>query len=157
MQWIRHFLPVLTPAHRALLRLTRGRLGGSGLGFRFLLLEHIGRRTGQRRSTPLLFVEHKGRFLVVASNAGQDHHPAWWLNLLARPSAAVELDGRTVPIHARQADEEEARQLWPIVIATFRQFEGYRQGTDREIPLVILDPEGASETPTRHHASPASP
>jgi deazaflavin-dependent oxidoreductase (nitroreductase family) len=157
MQWIRHFLPVLTPVHRALLRLTRGRLGGRGLGFRFLLLEHIGRRTGQLRSTPLLFVEHEGRFLVVASNAGQDHHPAWWLNLLARPSAAVELDGRTVPIYARQADEHEARQLWPIVIATFKQFEGYRQGTNREIPLVILDPERASEVATTDRGSPAPP
>ena len=143
MQWMRHFLPVLTPAHRALLRLSRGALGGRGLGYRFLLLDHVGRRSGEARSTPLLYVEHEGRYLVVASNAGQDHHPAWWLNLQSRPDASVQIDGRSLAVRARQAGPEEAPRLWPVVIAAFRQFESYRQGTDREIPLVVLEPDAA--------------
>ena len=141
MQWMRHFLPVLTPAHRALLRLSRGKLGGRGLGYRFLLLDHVGRRSGAQRSTPLLYVEHEGRYLVVASNAGQDHHPAWWLNLQARPEARVLIGDGAIAVRARQAGPEEATRLWPVVIAAFRQFESYRQGTERDIPLVVLEPE----------------
>ena len=141
MQWIRHFLPVLTPAHRALLRLSRGRLGGRGLGFRFLLLDHVGRRSGAQRSTPLLYVEHEGRYLVVASNAGQDHHPAWWLNLQARPEASVQIGGGRIAVRARRAGPEESTRLWPVVIGAFRQFDSYRQGTERDIPLVVLEPE----------------
>lgn len=154
MQWMRHFLPVLTPAHRALLRLSRGKLGGRGLGYRFLLLDHVGRRSGAQRSTPLLYVEHEGRYLVVASNAGQDHHPAWWLNLKARPEASVQIAGGTVTVRARQAGPEEAARLWPVVLASFRQFESYRQGTDREIPLVVLEPELPRADPARQGASP---
>jgi len=143
---IRHLLPVITALHRAVFRLSGGRIGTRLFGLRFLVLEHVGRRTGARRETPLLYIEHDGAFLVVASNAGRDYAPAWWLNLQAKPDVAVRIGGGRVAVAARRASSEEALRLWPVVIATFSWFEEYRAGTMREIPLVLLEPR-TSGTP----------
>ena len=91
MKFIRHLLPVITPLHRAIFRSTRGWVGQRFFGIRCFLLQHRGRKSGIQRETPLLYVEHEGRYLVVGSNAGQDHHPAWWLNLQADPRAHVRI------------------------------------------------------------------
>lgn len=140
MKWIRHVLWFITPVHRAVFRYTGGRIGSRLPGLHFLLLIHRGRKSGLERDTPLLYVPDGERFLVLASNAGQDHDPAWWLNLRANPEATVRVGRRVVPVVARRAEGEEAERLWPQLVAAFPAFENYRKGTDREIPIVVLEP-----------------
>ena len=124
MHVTRHLLPIVTPLHRLLFRATRGWIGDRFFGMRCFLLEHRGRKSGVIRETPLLYVEHEGRYLVVGSNAGQDHPPAWSLNLYAEP----------------RASDAEARQLWPLLDSAFSGFARYRAGTRRQIDIVILEP-----------------
>lgn len=143
MKLIRHLLPVITPLHRALFRSTRGWIGRRFFGIRCLLLEHRGRKSGILRETPLLYVEHQGRYLVVGSNAGQDHPPAWWVNLQADPRAHLNLGAQRIPVTARNASPEEAQALWPVLDGAFRSFRSYREGTARRIPIVILEATGS--------------
>lgn len=140
MQWIRHILPFITATHRLLFRFTRGGLGGGVFGWHFLQLEHVGRKSGQLRKTPLLYIEDGDRFVVVASNAGQDRHPAWWLNLQTTPEALVTANGESAHVVARRATTEEAARLWVRLEESYRWFGEYRAGTERDIPIVVLEP-----------------
>lgn len=139
MRWIRYLLPLITRTHRVLHRVSRGRLGDHVLGFHFLILEHVGRKSGLRRETPLLYVETQGRLVVAASNAGQDRHPAWWLNLRANPHAAVQIGRKRYPVRARRASGSEEGELWRVLEESWRWFGEYRAGTEREIPVIVLE------------------
>jgi deazaflavin-dependent oxidoreductase (nitroreductase family) len=140
----RWLLRIITVVHRFLLRVSGGRIGGRMAGMDMLLLENVGRKSGALRETPLLFAENDGRFLVVASNLGNDRNPAWWLNLQARPEAAVQVRGKRIPIKARAAASEEEALLWPILDASWSQYPEYRARAKRHIPIVILDPTGTT-------------
>lgn len=137
---IRWLLRLITHFHRFLLRVSNGRLGTSLGGISMLLLENVGRKSGTTRLTPLLFVEDSGRYVVVASNAGDDHNPAWWLNLQARPDAAVRVRGKRVGVKAHRAGPDEAEVLWPRLEAAYKYYANYRTRTERDIPIVILEP-----------------
>ena len=84
-----------------------------------------------------------GRPVVVASNAGDDRHPAWWLNLQARPEAQVQIRADKRAVRARRADPNETEKLWPLLDAAYPSYADYRKATSRQIPIVIL--EGSSE------------
>lgn len=137
---VRWLLALITHVHRWLYTASDGRLGGAALGFRFLLLETVGRRTGALRKTPLLYLEDGGRFVVIGSNAGDDRTPAWWLNLQARPEAAVRVGRRRARVTARAASAEERAELWPRLVAAYRWYDVYQHRTAREIPVVVLEP-----------------
>lgn len=126
--------------HRFVLRASNGRLGTRIGGISMLLLENVGRKSGATRLTPLLFVEDAGRYVVVASNAGDDHNPAWWLNLQARPNAAVKVRGERVAVKAHRAGPDEAAVLWPKFESAYKYYADYRARTSRDIPIVILEP-----------------
>jgi deazaflavin-dependent oxidoreductase (nitroreductase family) len=140
MQWIRHVLPFVTKTHKLVFRATFGRIGSVLPGMRFLMLEHTGRRTGQARTTPILCFEDGDRFVIVASNAGRDQHPAWWFNLQARPEVTVGYGSERIAVTARRAEAGEAERLWLLAEQSYRWFPEYRAGTEREIPIVILEP-----------------
>ncbi|MCP5059997.1 MAG: nitroreductase family deazaflavin-dependent oxidoreductase [bacterium] len=140
MLWIRHFLPFITRAHRWMYLASRGWLGGWLPGMRFLLLGHVGRRSGTAYLTPILYVADGDRFILAGSNAGQDRPPAWWLNLQARPEATVQAGRRRLAVKATTARAEEAERLWALLLGSYRWFDSYREATDREIPIVILEP-----------------
>jgi deazaflavin-dependent oxidoreductase (nitroreductase family) len=80
--------------------------------------------------------------VVVASNAGLDRPPAWWLNLKANPNAEIDLRGERRLVRARRASPREQERLWPRVTEQFKGFESYDRYTDREMPLVVLDRRG---------------
>jgi deazaflavin-dependent oxidoreductase (nitroreductase family) len=141
---IRWLLRTITVVHRFLLQVSGGRIGARMAGMDMLLLENVGRKSGTRRVTPLLFAENEGRYLVVASNAGDDRNPAWWLNLQARPEAAVRVRGKRVPVKARAASSEEEADLWPVLDASYRYYPEYRARAKRSIPIVILSPTGTT-------------
>lgn len=137
---IRWLLALVTRLQRFLYLKTDGAIGSSLGGMRILLLTSVGRRTGHQRITPLLFVEDGERFVVVASNAGDDRHPAWWLNLQANPDARVQIREGHHEVVARAASPEEVERLWPRLVEAYRPYEDYRRRTQREIPVVVLEP-----------------
>jgi len=135
----RMLLASITGAHRWLFRASGGRLGGRAGALRFLLLHHVGRKSGRRFATPLLYVADAGRWLVVASNAGDDRHPAWWRNLCAQPLAEIETDGERVAVLARTAAGAERAALWEKLTTAYPPYAEYQRRTRREIPVVVLE------------------
>lgn len=125
--------------HIFLYRLTGGRLGGKLAGISHLLLRTTGRKTGKLRTIPIACMEHEGNLLVVASNNGQDHHPAWYLNLVANPGVEVQFHGKRKKTTARTATPEERATLWPLLTTYNRMFARYEKRTSREIPVVIVE------------------
>jgi deazaflavin-dependent oxidoreductase (nitroreductase family) len=141
-----------TRAHAWVLRRSRGRIGTTLFGSPLLVLRTVGRKSGQPRESPMLFVEHADGYAVVASNAASPRPPAWWLNLQAQPDCVAFVAGRSRPVRARKATESEAQVLWPKLDAAYVGFEHYREVASREIPVVILEPRG----PTAIARRPAS-
>ena len=127
-------------SHLALFRATGGRIGGRLGGVRILLLHHVGRKSGAQRVSPLLYVEDGERIAIIASKGGHVRHPAWFHNLMASPDTQVELAGGTRRVHARVAEGEERARLWQKAASVWPDYNRYKQRTDREIPVVVLDP-----------------
>jgi deazaflavin-dependent oxidoreductase (nitroreductase family) len=137
---VRWLLRLITAVHRRVYLASGGRLGARAGRFHFLLLLHTGRRSGRARAVPLLAFEDAGRWVVVASNAGDHRPPAWWRNLQTCPRAAIRVGRERVAVEAREADREERRRLWPRFVSAYRWFEDYERRAGRPIPVVILDP-----------------
>jgi deazaflavin-dependent oxidoreductase (nitroreductase family) len=112
-------------------------------GLPSLWLTTTGRRSGQRRTAPLLCVPHHGTFLVAGSNWGAPRLPAWALNLRAHPQATVSFNRRRMAVLARQADGAERDELWQVMLRTWPNYAKYAERTDREIPVFVLEPRGA--------------
>jgi deazaflavin-dependent oxidoreductase (nitroreductase family) len=122
-------------------RWSKGRIGGRFLrGAPVLLLTSTGRKSGQPRTTPLLYLRDGERLVVVASKGGFSTHPLWYGNLAANPRVEVELAGERRAMLARRANDAEKQALWPKLVAMYRDFDDYKARTDREIPVVILSP-----------------
>jgi deazaflavin-dependent oxidoreductase (nitroreductase family) len=122
-------------------RLTGGRFRISSLGMPTLVLDHVGRSTGLTRRTPMMYVRDGEALLVVASNWGQENHPAWSGNLLANPEATVELGRRTVPVRARLLGGPEREAAWATVVRRWPAVETYAgQVTSRELRIFRLEP-----------------
>ncbi len=143
---IRWLLALITTLHRFVYRVSGGRLGSNLAGNPMLLLTNVGRKTGQRRVTPLLYVEDGSRWVIVASNAGDDRHPAWWLNLQSRPDTTIQIGTRHHEVHARRATPEEVEAIWPKLLAAYRDYDAYRERTARDIPVVFLEPRSSSNS-----------
>ncbi|MFB6721135.1 nitroreductase/quinone reductase family protein [Kribbella sp. NPDC056345] len=129
-----------------LLRSTNGRFGvGTSIGLRTLLLTTTGRRSGQLRQVPLLYVERDGAFVVIGSNWGGENHPAWSANLIAQPEANATVRGRTVPVHARLLTGDERQQMWDAVAAYWPAYNTYAtRAPNREIRVFRLEPVDVS-------------
>ena len=128
------------PMHRLLFRLSGGRLLSRLEGQGVLILVTTGRKSGKLRSAPLMYFQfaESGDLIVVASNYGQDHHPAWYLNIVADPNVSVETNGERFAAEARITQGEERIALFDKVAAANSRFATYRASTDREIPVVAL-------------------
>ena len=126
--------------HLLLFRLSGGRLLNSLEGERVLILVTKGRRTGKLRSSPLMYFqfEDSDELIVVASNYGQAHHPAWYLNITADPDVTAETDGVRHAAKARITPEVERTALFDKVVEANPRFASYRASTDRQIPVVAL-------------------
>lgn len=136
---IRWLLALITRCHRFVYLRSGGWLGGRGPGKRFLLLWNTGRKTGQQRITPLLYVADGPRWIVVASNAGDPRPPAWWRNLEASPRTRIQVDRQRFDVRARRADATESARLWPLLESAYSYFPEYRARAGREIPIVVLE------------------
>ena len=128
------------------LTLRARRLSGGKIGGRFLrgapvcLVTTTGRKSGQPRTAPLLYLADGERVVLVASKGGMSKHPVWYLNLVANPRCSVEIGREKRAMQAHTANAEEKAALWPRLVAMYRDYDDYQSRTDREIPVVVLDP-----------------
>jgi deazaflavin-dependent oxidoreductase (nitroreductase family) len=136
-------LKAMNLGHRIILKASFGKIGWSAGSMPVLELTTIGRKSGQPRAVMLTSPIQQGDdVVIVASRGGDDHHPAWFLNLRDRPEVQVALGGAPKrPYLARVASSEERAELWPTIEATYQGYAGYQRKTEREIPLVILTPQ----------------
>jgi F420H(2)-dependent quinone reductase len=135
-------------AHVRAYRASKGRVGHRFPGgTRILLLDHVGAKTATKRATPLVYVEDGRDLVIVASKGGHPRNPAWYHNLRANPDTTVQIGAERRNVHARVATPEERERLWPKAVATYAGYRGYQQRTDREIPLVILEPRRSPSSP----------
>jgi len=121
-------------------RLTRGRVLGRVGRAPVLLLTTTGRRSGQPRTTPVVFLADGERMVVIGSNAGNERPPAWALNLEASPDAEVEVRGRRASVRARIAEGQERDELWRRMNEQYAGFDDYRERTGRRINVFVLEP-----------------
>ena len=134
-------LKAMSTTHRAVLRLSGGRVLGQAFGMPAVELHTVGRKTGRERTTMLTApIAEDDRIVLVASKGGDDRDPDWFRNLLSHPDVALVIGGRRREMRARVASAEERADLWPRVVGVYRGYGGYQRRTPREIPLVICEP-----------------
>lgn len=135
------FLLRMMGGHTAVYRRTNGRIGHRHPGLPpMLLLDHVGARSGTKRTSPLVYVHDGDDYVVIASKGGYPKHPGWYHNLVAHPDTTIQVGSRQLDVHARVATPEERARLWPMAVKTYRGYTGYQQRADREIPVVVLEP-----------------
>jgi deazaflavin-dependent oxidoreductase (nitroreductase family) len=125
-------------------RETEGREGHAWNDTQTLLLTTTGRRSGEPRTTPLIYDMHRGDYAIVASMGGAPEHPAWYLNLQNHPEVEVQVWGDRFRARARTATPEERGDAWPKLAREWPDYDRYQERTDREIPIVLLEREGAT-------------
>lgn len=138
----------MAKAQVAVFKATNGRVGSKwrvGAGFRkpvpTLLLDHVGRKSGNTFTTPLLYLQDGPNLVIVASQGGLPKNPQWFPNLVAHPDTTVRIKKEGVRrVHARTADPAERASLWPRLVDLYADFAKYERWTDREIPVVVLEP-----------------
>ena len=119
---------------------TDGEEGHEWRGTNTLLLTTKGRKSGEPRTTPLIYAPHGDDvYTVVASKGGSDTPPAWYLNLSSDPDVEVQIKGDRFRAHARTADAEEKPEMWRAMTAEWPDYDSYQRNTTREIPVVVLE------------------
>jgi len=128
-------------AHALLYRATGGRLGGRLPGLPpMLLLDHVGAKSGKKRTTPLVYMPDGDDVVLVAAKRGHPKDPAWLHNLRASPETEVQIRSTRTKVRAREATDEERRRLWPKAVEYNAVWGRYQQRTQRTVPLVVLEP-----------------
>jgi deazaflavin-dependent oxidoreductase (nitroreductase family) len=129
--------------HTAAYRVTGGRVGHAlpGSPIRLLLLDHVGAKSGTKRTSPLLYVRDGENLAIVASKGGYPKNPAWLYNLKANPETTVQVGSHRLEVNARLATREERERIWARAVAVYPDYETYAaRSKGREIPLVVLEP-----------------
>lgn len=145
-RWIRNSrllavtLKYFARAHIWVYRRTNGRLGARLLWFPAALLTTTGRKSGEPRTTPTLYVRDHDRVILPASFGGRTDNPNWYRNLKENPSVEVQIRAERLQLLARDATAEERDRYWPPLIRMYPPYRGYRDATDRVIPLVVCEP-----------------
>jgi len=138
----------LMGVHAQVYRLTNGMIGHRFPGVPpTLLLDHVGAKSGVKRTTPLVYTDDAPDLVLVASKGGHPRNPAWFHNLRAHPDTTVQIGSERRPVRARIATAEERDRLWPKVVDTYSGYQDYQDRTTRQIPLVILEPRPSEARP----------
>jgi deazaflavin-dependent oxidoreductase (nitroreductase family) len=129
--------------HVLVYRASRGIIGHRFPGIPpMLLLDHVGAKSGRKRTSPLGYFKDGDDVVIVASKGGHPRNPAWFHNLKANPNTTVQIGSERRPVRARVATAEEHTRLWPKAVETYGGYAGYQERTKRKIPLVILERRG---------------
>lgn len=135
------FTKVMSRATTWAYRASSGRLGGRFLrGAPVMLLTTVGRRSGEARVAPLIYLEDGESVVTVASKGGSARHPLWYRNLQANPDVEVQIGAEKRKLRARTASAEEKDKLWPRLRMIYPDYDDYQARTERDIPVVILEP-----------------
>ena len=131
----------LMGGHTAIYRATRGVIGHRvpGIGS-MLLLDHVGAKSGTKRTSPLLYGRDSGAYVIVASKGGNPKNPAWYHNLRANPETTIQVGSERIQVRARVAEGEERDRLFEMMTRGYSGYADYQKRTDRKIPIVVLDP-----------------
>jgi deazaflavin-dependent oxidoreductase (nitroreductase family) len=132
-------LSVFGPSHVRLYRETNGEQGYVWNGAPILLLTTKGRKSGQMRTTPLIFVKNGDDPVIIASKGGAPDHPDWYLNLASDPHVQVQVKADVFDAVARTAEGAERARLWDEALKAWPQYADYQRATEREIPVVVLE------------------
>ncbi|MFC8097709.1 nitroreductase family deazaflavin-dependent oxidoreductase [Streptomyces sp. NPDC057363] len=135
-------LTLLGAEHVRRYRETGGKVGYLWNGVPTLLLTTTGRRSGLRRTTPLIFGRDGDDYLVIASQGGAPTHPQWFLNLQAAPEAEIQVRDERMLVTARAARDDERPRLWEVMTRVWSNYDAYQSRTERVIPVVVLSPGG---------------
>lgn len=138
--WADAFIKWTARANTWIYRRSNGKLGGTVQQAPVALLTTTGRKTGEPRVSPLIYVRDSDRVVLVASRGGSDKHPLWYLNLKANPKVSVQIKDEVLPLRARDATAEERKEYWAKLVAVYPTLEDYQSWTERVIPIVICDP-----------------
>ena len=131
-----------TDLHVGAYKLSRGRVGNSYMGAPVLLVESVGRKSGKQRTHPPVCTQDGDNLVVVASKGGIERNPAWYLNLKADPETNAWWRGRKRRVRAREAEGSERERLWTMVVDVYPPYAAYQARTERQIPVVVLEPSG---------------
>lgn len=129
-----------TDLHTGAYKVSHGRLGGKAYGVPVVLVESVGRKSGKRRTHPLLCGEDGDNLVLIASKGGTDRHPAWFHNLKANPETVAWYMGEKRRVRAREAAGAERERLWAMMAKAYPPYEAYQRRTERRIPVVVLEP-----------------
>jgi deazaflavin-dependent oxidoreductase (nitroreductase family) len=134
--WLLRFL---TKLNVFVYKLSGGKLMAKLAGLPILLVEMTGAKSGARRTIPLMYVPHGDKFLLVASQGGAARNPVWYNNLIAYPDVKITFGGETKTMKARQLDDEEKQDVWPVCCEYYPPYQDYQTYTDRNIPVFICE------------------
>jgi deazaflavin-dependent oxidoreductase (nitroreductase family) len=133
-------MPLFGQEHVERYRATDGEEGHNWRGTQTLLLTTTGRKSGEPRTTPLIYAPYgDGAYTIVASKGGSDSPPSWYLNLTENPEVEVQVKGDKFKARARTADRDEKPRIWQTMVAEWPDYDDYQQRTEREIPVVVLE------------------
>jgi len=137
-------IQLMSKANTWIYRVSGGRLGGKFTnGAPVCLLVTQGRKSGQERTAPLIYMKDGDDYIFVASKGGMSHHPAWYLNLEANSECAVEEGKRRIDATARRVSDEEKAELWPRLLEVYPDYDDYQARTTRNIPVIRVSPTAA--------------
>jgi deazaflavin-dependent oxidoreductase (nitroreductase family) len=108
-------------------------------GSTILLLTTTGRKSGEPRTTPLIYAQDGDRYVIVASKGGAPEHPGWYENLAKDPNVELQVKDEVFPARARTAEGDERERLWRKANEVWPYYDEYQTQTDREIPVVLLE------------------
>ena len=131
--------PLFGDEHVKRYRETGGEEGHDWRGTQVLLLTTTGRRTGEKRTLPLIYQPYGNDYLIVASKGGAATAPAWYLNLSEHPRVEVQIRDEVFPARARTATSEEKADMWRTMTATWPAYDDYQRKTERVIPVIVLE------------------
>jgi deazaflavin-dependent oxidoreductase (nitroreductase family) len=134
------FSRLMARMHTTTYQRSGGKLGKS-LGAPALLLSVRGRRSGTLHTTPLYYVRDANRFVVAGSNAGDARAPQWYLNLMSAQSAQIQVNEEVIMVIPRLAESDDRARLWQCLAAIWPSFKDYQRHTERQIPVVVLEPQ----------------
>ena len=130
---------VFTSFNKHLYRLSGGRVGGRLGKAPFLILHHVGRKSGKPRESPLIYLPDDDRWVIVASKGGIDRHPAWFHNLMSSQEATIEVGRDRYRVRPRVAEGDERARLWSRLVEIYKPYAEYATYTERQIPVVVLE------------------
>ncbi|MFW2388671.1 MAG: nitroreductase family deazaflavin-dependent oxidoreductase [Polyangiales bacterium] len=140
--FVRRMTKFFTRVNVAVYKASGGRLMSKFQGQSICLVTMVGAKSGKAREVPLMHVPIDDKKILVASQGGLEMHPAWYYNLKANPEIEILAEGVKRRYLARQVDEEEKGALWPVIVASYADYDEYQARTDRDIPVFVCDPVG---------------